>query len=143
MTARTPSVSCGPRHAHEDSSSIIMELGVAYLWLGDYTAAWDHFDAANRKYPKHSAAFYEMAATAKWCMGGFVRSGRAVDWRLDCDFADAAGGVRCPLQLFFASVVVPGVFSRAEAERLLGAARCAAREYVFGPGRLPNLCLAA
>ena len=91
--------------------SRIMQMGVAYLWLEDYAAAWEHFHAANQRYPKHSAIFHEMAGAAKWCLD---EPNDAVNqWLagLKCAYADSAGGVRCPLLLFTASVTNQGVFA--------------------------------
>jgi hypothetical protein len=103
----------------KDSSSRIIELGVAHLWVENYIAAWEHFCAANERYPNKISAFYEFAGVAKWCLGEFLA---AVDeWRmgLTCEFADSAGGARLPLLLFVASVLKPGVLARTDVEKLL------------------------
>ncbi len=49
-------------------TSETIQLGVAYLWIGDYAAAWEHFDAANRRRPKDVDALYQLAGAAKWCL---------------------------------------------------------------------------
>jgi hypothetical protein len=60
-----------------------------------------------------------MAGTAKWCLN---QPSAAVDeWRagVECEFADAAGGVKVPLLLLFASIAQPKVIPKREAEELL------------------------
>ncbi len=78
----------------EQSPSNTMRLGVAFLWTGDFEAAFAHFDAANQRQPHRSAHFYEMAGVAKWCLG--VKQEAVAHWQagLKCAYADAAGGVR-------------------------------------------------
>lgn len=97
----------------------IMQLGTAYLWLENYIEAWEHFNSANQKQPKHTARFYEMAGISKWCMG--ERQMAVEQWieGCDCDYADGAGGVCSPLLLFTASIIHPDIFARREAEKLL------------------------
>ncbi len=94
-------------------------LGIAYLWLGDYVAAWEHFSRANQRDPGYSASYYNMAGMAKWCLGD--RSIAVEQWLqgCDCEYADGAGGVESPLLLFAASIIAPGTFARSEAEKLL------------------------
>jgi hypothetical protein len=109
------------REAYErdvTSASHIMTLGVAYLWVQDYLAAWKHFDSANQRRPKH-APFFGMAGAARWCLDDPEASVR--EWRagLKSGYADGAGGVDLPLLLFFASVVKPELFDHREAENLL------------------------
>jgi lipoprotein NlpI len=101
------------------SLSEVMELGVGYLWIDDFEAAFDHFNFVNQRYPRHAHCTYDMAGTAMWCMGNRIA---AVDqWQrgLDVDYADLGYGFSPPLLLFFASIVEPNLFSRAEAETLL------------------------
>ena len=94
-------------------------LGIGYLWIGDYAAAWEHFDAVNKQQPRYSNSYYNMAGAAKWCM----REPRtAVEhWveGCDCEYADFAGGVESPLLLFMASTFDPALITRKEAEKLL------------------------
>src|SRR5947209_1450522 len=103
----------------EETPSHITELGIAHLWVRDYTTASAHFGGVISKYPKHAAIFYGMAGVAQWCLND--RRTAVAQWRagLHCDFADGAGGITIPLLLFFASVVAPKACSRAEAEDLL------------------------
>lgn len=138
--------------SQDASASCINELGVAYLWLHDYQRAWEHFRAANQREPLHAADYYGMAGVAKWCIN---RPDEAVQQWFDglaCDYADAAGGAKLPLLLFFASAVEPLVLPRSEAERILkGRADDPRVEYWPGPlvefvlqrideGRLRALC---
>ena len=118
-----------------------MELGVAYLWVQDYQAAWEHFDSANQRYPKHADVFYGMAGAAKWCSNDPQESVRQSAAGLECQYADAAGGVRLPLLLFFASVVRPQVFDRTEAETLLAILREGSLRARNSPGALAGLVL--
>jgi lipoprotein NlpI len=107
-------------YSRQPNPSNIMELGVAYLWLGNYQAAWEHFYDVLQTYPRSMSVFYGMCGAAKWCMD---EPDKAVSqWRagLNAQYADAGGaGVRLPLLLYFGSVVNSSVFSRTEAEGLL------------------------
>jgi hypothetical protein len=130
------------REANEqrDATSEIIELGVAHLWLMDYSAAVEHFESANRRYPKHTDVFYGMAGIAKWCLN---EPREAVgQWRLglDCRFADAAGGVGLPLLLFVASILRPDVMTRVEAEDVLRTRADDARIRIW-PGPLAQFVL--
>ena len=109
-------------YSRESTNSDAMELGVAYLWVGDFQMASDHFDDFNRKRPHHISVTYGMSGTAKWCLG--KRPAAVAEWHsgLNCQFADAGGaGLRIPLLLFFASVAEPSVFPPSEADNLLHA----------------------
>ena len=102
-----------------DGSSEIIELGVAHLWVENYSAAWENFRAANERYPNKISTFYEFAGVAKLCLGELDA---AVDeWRmgLSCEYADSAGGARLPLLLFVVSILKPEVIGRTDAEKLL------------------------
>jgi lipoprotein NlpI len=103
----------------EQDASHIMELGVAYLWVEDYQAAWQHFDAVNQRDPGYGDSYYGMAGAAKWCLGEPDESIR--QWRegTQCRYADGAGGVSSRLWLYIASVIKPRLFPRNEAEELL------------------------
>jgi hypothetical protein len=107
------------KRGDRDQPSHIMELGVAYLWAQEYQAAWEHFDAANRRQPKYMDIFYGMAGAAKWCLCEMEAA--VAQWRIGvrCRYADGAGGMGSPLLLFFASVVEPRLFERTEAEKLI------------------------
>src|SRR5215467_9581744 len=76
----------------EPDASRTMELGIAYLWVRDYRAAWEHFDQANRRRPGEMSAYYDMAGTAQWSLG---QPQRAVsEWlqSAKCEYVDVAGG---------------------------------------------------
>jgi hypothetical protein len=96
-----------------------MGLGVAYLWLRQYDAAFEHFSEFNKHHRHHIVVTYGMAGTAKWCLGD---AGAAVEqWRegLKCQYTDWAGGVDLPLLLCFASIVRPMIIERREARQIL------------------------
>src|SRR3990172_9873043 len=78
--------------AEEPNASCIMELGVAYLWLGNYRSAWEHFYDVTLQFPNSISIFYSMAGVAKWCLSEPEEAVK--QWRdgLRADFADAAGG---------------------------------------------------
>ena len=78
----------------DPDASSIMELGVAYLWLKDYAAAWHHFHSANHRQPLYAANFYGMAGVAKWCMN--EPNDAVSQWAMGirCKYADAAGALR-------------------------------------------------
>ena len=105
-------------YARRGSLSESMELGVAYLWLGEYMAAWEHFDGVNRKHPKASDLLYAMAGAAKWCLGD--RCTAVEQWADGC-YCDGtnSGGFGSPLLLFAASIIDPSAYVRSEAEKLL------------------------
>jgi lipoprotein NlpI len=101
-------------------TSETMELGIAYLWTGDYRAAWETFDRYNRQFADHGSGTYEMAGVAQWCT---EKSQLAVtQWQraLHCDFKDTGGlGVTPPLLLLFASIFEPDVIAREDVEGIL------------------------
>lgn len=107
------------RYESTGTASEIMELGIAYLWIGDYQAAWEHFNAANQRKPRHMDSYYGMGGAAKWCLD--KPEAAVQEWQegLRCQYTDAAGGARMPLLLFFASAVNPNLIARADAEKLL------------------------
>jgi lipoprotein NlpI len=94
-------------------------LGRGYLWMGDYAAAWEHFDAVNRKQPRYSNSYYNMAGAAKWCMGEPRTAVEQWVEGCDCEYADAAGGADSPLLLFMASAFDPALITPKEAEKFL------------------------
>jgi lipoprotein NlpI len=96
-----------------------LALGVGYLWIGDYAAAWEHFDAVNEKQPRYSNIYYNMAGAAKWCMGESQTAVKKWVEGCDCEYADFAGGVESPLLLFMASAFDPALITRKEAEKSL------------------------
>ncbi len=106
--------------AKQSDASHAMELGVACLWLKDYLAALEHFHYMQETHIHRLDCFRTMAGTAKWCLG--LPQEAVAEWHagLKAHYNEGAGGVTCPLLLYFASIVAPNAFSRAEAERLLG-----------------------
>jgi lipoprotein NlpI len=104
--------------AQESGTSEAMELGVGYLWLKDYEAAWEHFNMFNQRYPRHADCTYAMAGAAKWCLNKTKEALK--EWEIGdtCDYADA-GQFEIPMLLLFASVVQPSVFDKSKAEELL------------------------
>lgn len=106
-------------YARDPSASEMMELGVAYLWVGSYGAASDHFITAVKEQPVVGDAFYAMAGAAAWCLGNPREAIARWTNGLSCGYTDWAGGVTLPLLLFFASVVRSGVFSQREAKEIL------------------------
>jgi tetratricopeptide (TPR) repeat protein len=113
-------------YGRELTASQIMTLGVAYLWVGNYQDAFEHFDCVAQSSPRssvanprRSAGFFGMAGAAKWCLG---QTDEAINqWRagLGADYADAAGGIRLPMLLFSASIVKPSIISKEEAAPML------------------------
>ena len=95
-----------------------IQLGVAYLWFGDYPAAWEHLNAANQRRPKDYDCLYQMAGAAKWCMGN--RREAVAQWvdGCHCDGTSSAC-FGSPLLLFAASVFASETFARTEADKLL------------------------
>ena len=81
--------------------------------------AFEHFAKVNREYTHSFSAFYAMAGAAKWCLKSPQEAVTCWIDGLDCQFADAAGGVSLPLLLLFGSVVHPDLYSQDEAKRLL------------------------
>jgi hypothetical protein len=124
----------------DKSPSRIMQLGVAYLWSGNYQQAWDHFQHAMVTHHQSMARFYSMAGVAKWCLN--VPSQAIEWWKLgaDADYADGAGGIHVPLMLWLASVIEPGRVSREEVIQLLGR-RADDPRVVHWPGPLAEYVL--
>lgn len=107
------------RYMREPSGSHIVELGVAYLWVGDYQAAQQHFQYAMETHPTLGDIFYGMAGIAKWCVddpGAAVRLWHA---GLDAPYAVGGLGVHLPLLLFVASILRPGLLPKKQAEQIL------------------------
>ena len=107
-------------YARKPNASHIMELGVAYLWAGDFRTAANHFQQALKNHPHTTSGFYGMAGVARWCLD---EPNVAVEqWHtgLGAQYADTAGaGIHLPLLLYVASVLKPEVFFREKAEQIL------------------------
>jgi tetratricopeptide (TPR) repeat protein len=67
----------------------ILDLGIAYLWLGQYNAAWEHFQHVIETSPLSPARFYGMAGVAKWCLGDYDAA--ASLWKAGSDIAGTEG----------------------------------------------------
>ena len=125
MLLRTGRIKQGLQHFEaayksEPSSSTIMELGVAYLWVEQHESAWKHFSKSIAQYPHSISSFYGMAGVAKWCLGEAEEAVRQWTAGLEADFADANGlGVQLPLLLFTASMLAPSVVQRTDVEEML------------------------
>jgi hypothetical protein len=115
-------------------------LGFTYLLLEDYPAAWELCKEALHKLRWTSSCFFEIAGTAKWCMGD--PSGAVERWKvgMGAQYGDAAGGARVRLLLFAASVLKPNLISRSQARKLLEKKRSQKRIGNW-PGYLVRLCL--
>jgi lipoprotein NlpI len=105
-------------YAADPDTSHAMELGIGYLWLKDYEAAWEHFNAFNQKYPRDANCTYAMAGVAKWCLG---KPEEAIkEWLTGdmCDYSDV-GKFEIPLLFHFAGTVEPTVYDKSAAGELL------------------------
>jgi tetratricopeptide (TPR) repeat protein len=103
----------------KQTSAHLIELGVAYLWIKDYQAAFDHLSEQMKIIPRRLEKIFGLAGIAKWCLN---EPGEAIEqWiqGIKCDYADGAGGVTIPLLLFYASIVKPELYSRKDAEKLM------------------------
>ena len=93
-------------YAQKPSPSHAMELGVAFLWLGRYAEAWEHFRSVILMDPLCGDGDYGMAGAAKWCLDKPQEA--VIEWKagLEAKYARAAGlNVQMPLLLFFAAVL--------------------------------------
>jgi hypothetical protein len=106
-------------YIRDPSASETMELGVAYLWVGSYQVAAEHFQRANQTHSHTMDVFYGMAGAAKWCLNDFSAAVELWHTGLGAQYADFAGGVHLPLLLWVTSVLKPKVFPRTKAENLL------------------------
>jgi len=108
------------RHRNDSGASEIVELGVAYLWLGKYQEAEQHFRHAIKAHRHSLDVFFGMAGTAKWCVDEHAAAVEYWHSGLKAQYADAGGlGVKIPLLLFVASVLNPQVFPGKKAEEIL------------------------
>ena len=78
----------------EQSPSNTMRLGVAFLWTGDFEAAFAHFDAANQRQPHRTRTFMRWLALRSGAWASSRRPLRIGRRDSKCAYADAAGGVR-------------------------------------------------
>ena len=118
----------------------IISLGFAYLLKEDYTAAWKLCQNAIKKERWTSSSYFEIAGTARWCMGD---ASKAVEtWRagMGAQYGDAAGGARVRLLLFAASVLRPNAIPGNQVRKLLENKR-SQTQIGYWPGPLVRLCL--
>ena len=101
------------------SASHTMELGVAYLWMGNYVAAEQLFQHAIKTDPTPGDIFYGMVGTAMWSMNHPELAVRCWQSGLDAPYAVGGVGFKLPLLLFLTSVLRPGVYNRQKAEEIL------------------------
>lgn len=99
--------------------SNMMELGVAFLWVQDYSAAEKHFGDAITANSTAGDALYGMLGTARWCLGDRRTAVKSWEAGLDAPFAVGGLGLHLPLLLFVVSILSPGVYLKKEAEKLL------------------------
>lgn len=110
------------RHTLEHSPSSHVQLGVAFLWSGDYEAATEHFVRQIEKTEKpviRSEGDYLYLGTARWCVADYTSAVK--HWQAGIRAPYAIGGVctHSPLLLMLASILRPGLFDRTKAEEML------------------------
>lgn len=107
-------------YARRPYGSEARQLGIAFLWLGRYTEAYEHFRSRIDSDPRSGDGDYGMAGVAKWCLG---KPDEAVsEWRAGAKakYARTAGlNIILPLLLYFAAVRQPKIFDRHLAETLI------------------------
>lgn len=89
----------------DPSASHVMRLGLAYLWLGRYSAASEQFQIAIQNTARPSTELYGMAGVAKWCLGDHEAALR--EWNngyVALDVNDQTR-VRLPLLAFAAAIL--------------------------------------
>ena len=87
----------------------ILELGLAYLLLDEYDAAWEHFESVIKSNPQSPAKVYGMAGVAKWCLKSPESATAAWTAGLGTLGARAdKAGLRLSLLMFAASIAQPG-----------------------------------
>ena len=128
---------------YRDAASVgnALQIGVFYIFVGRYEDAAEHLRAYARSHRVSSASIHNLLGIAEWCQR---RTDAAIaSWRqaLKAGYADAAGGVRAPLLLYYASIAREGSFPTAEAEGLLEARLRHRRAQIYWPGPLAKLVL--
>lgn len=105
-------------YPRDPSASHIMQLGVGYLWVGDYQAASDHFEDAIKTDRLPVAIYYGMSGVAHWCLEYPGTAVRVWNRGLDAPFTDGGGGVHLPLLMVVGAILRIEMF-RKEAEGIL------------------------
>lgn len=105
--------SCEPNGTHT------MELGVAYLWVGDYQSAEQHFQYAIETHKTPGDIFYGMAGAAKWCIDDHEAAVGYWCAGLNAPYAVGGVGLHLPLLLFLASILRPGIDPEDDAAKVM------------------------
>jgi len=105
-------------HRRDLSKGTLNNLGTCHLCLGDALAAKKSFDEALVS-PTPDTGTHGLAGTARWILNQFDEAVQVWCDGLDCDYRDAAGGMRLPLLLFYASARRPQTFSKTQAKKMI------------------------
>jgi hypothetical protein len=87
--------------------SAAIQVGVTYMWLGEWQLAWDHFREVIERGSKTTDIFPKFAGTAKWCAGHRECAIQHWELGLGAGYTDASGGITIPLHLYFAAAACP------------------------------------
>jgi tetratricopeptide (TPR) repeat protein len=110
------------RYASERSPGRRLGLGEALMWAGEYPLAADHFRdsiAKDQGFGTSSEEDFAFLGSADWCLGAYESA--VATWQSGTKALYSIGGGRthCPLLLLVASILRPGLFQRARAEKIL------------------------
>jgi len=131
------------RYQDKPTASTALELGNGYLFVGQYKSAWRHLDHFNKQDKRPASIIFSMAGVAKWCSDRPLEA--ISEWRAgtEAEYQDWAGGIECPLLLFFASNSKHHPFREiaTEADRLLQARVTKQHHIKHWPGPLAEYVL--
>jgi len=99
--------------------SAAIQIGVTYMWLGEWQRAWEHFRGFIENSSTSTDVMAKFAGVAKWCAGDRVLAIQQWKLGLDADYTDPSGGVTIPLHLYFAAAACPTMLSIAEMDSLI------------------------
>jgi len=99
--------------------STLVTLGLGYLWVEKYEAAWNHFQDWMRRYRVTADAYFALIGVAQWCLDDPIAASESWRLGLDAQYIDMAGGIGSPLLLWVASVLRPNDKLRREAAQIL------------------------
>jgi hypothetical protein len=124
----------------ETSAREAINLGVCYLWVQNWKAAYEHFRHFTAIRASTVDVAFKFAGVAKWCDGD--REAAVAEWKqgIDVDFADMGGGITILLHLYFAAAVEPDLMSMDAVVELLQS-RLQAKPHDGWPGYLAKLLL--